>query len=76
MILVLNFGDLKMIHHIIPSPNSDTLIITVSDDSVSAFRELIQRGANLWPAAPPEIKELADLITSGKILQDYRSQSR
>ena len=43
-------------------------------DSVKSFKELIQRGANLWPDAPPEIKELADLVTNGKILQDYHGQ--
>jgi len=35
------------------------------------FQELIQRGANLWPDAPASIKRLADLITSGKIMQEY-----
>lgn len=43
--------------------------------SDTAFKQLIQRGANLWPDAPPEIKEFADLITNGKVLQDYRAQA-
>jgi hypothetical protein len=55
--------------------NEDLIdIIVSSPQSISAFKELIQRGANLWPDAPAEIKEFADLITSGQILQDYRSQ--
>jgi hypothetical protein len=35
------------------------------------FQELIQRGANLWPDAPSEIKEIADMITNGKVMQNY-----
>jgi hypothetical protein len=49
-------------------------IVVTSPESIAAFKELIQRGANLWPDAPAEIKEFADLITNGQILQDYRSQ--
>ena len=44
-------------------------------DDWKSFQELIQRGANLWVDAPPEIKEFADLVTNGKILQDYHSQN-
>lgn len=39
------------------------------------FQELIQRGSNLWPDAPPEIKEFADLVTNGKVMQDYYRQA-
>ena len=39
------------------------------------FQELIQRGANLWPDAPPEIKEFADLVTNGTVMQDYYRQA-
>jgi len=44
-------------------------------ESWSAFQQLIQRGANLWPDAPPEIKEFADLVTNGKVMQDYYRQA-
>lgn len=44
-------------------------------DEWKDFQELIQRGANLWPDAPPHIKELADLITNGKVMQDYHRQA-
>lgn len=64
------------ITHIIPSKHSDTLVLTVSDEDLSHFRELIQRGANLWPDAPPTMKELADLITTGQIMQDYKTQTK
>jgi hypothetical protein len=49
-------------------------IIIDSAQSIERFKELIQRGSNLWPDAAAEIKEVADLITTGQILQDYRSQ--
>lgn len=35
------------------------------------FQELIHRGSNLWPDAPAQIKRLADIVTSGKVMQDY-----
>lgn len=37
------------------------------------FQELVQRGANLWPDASPAIKEFADRVTNGKVMQDYYS---
>ena len=45
------------------------------EESWKSFQELIQRGANLWPDAPPEIKEFADLVTNGKVMQDYYRQA-
>jgi hypothetical protein len=55
-------------------PKIVTCIIFISDNSEQAFKELVQRGANLWPDAPPEIKSFADLITNGEVLQDYALQ--
>lgn len=54
---------------------SDSLVVIVPLVSREKFNELIQRGANLWPDAPPYIKELADNVTNGKLLQDYRNHS-
>lgn len=48
--------------------------LVIEPQERDAFKELIQRGANLWPDASPAIKELADLITEGKIMQDYWKQ--
>lgn len=53
--------------------NLQTIVLD-SAQSIARFKELVQRGANLWPDAPAEIKEAADLITNGTILQDYRGQ--
>jgi hypothetical protein len=35
------------------------------------FQELIQRGANLWPDAPSEIKDISDMITNCKVMKNY-----
>jgi hypothetical protein len=35
------------------------------------IQELVQRGSNLWPEAPSEIKEIADMITNRKVMQNY-----
>jgi hypothetical protein len=56
----------------IVGPNYYNIAIPVAN--YGAFQELIQRGANLWPDAPPAIKEFADLVTSGRVMQDYRKQ--
>ena len=42
-----------------------------SAEDYRAFQELIQRGANLWPDAPANIKRIADMITSGVVMQTY-----
>lgn len=47
-----------------------TIEVTGSEDW-EHFQELVQRGSNLWPDAPPQIKRIADLVTSGKVMQDY-----
>lgn len=47
-------------------------IVGVRD--IESFKELVQRGSNLWPDASHGIKEFADIVTNGKILQDYVSQ--
>lgn len=47
--------------------------IQVSATSAKVFEELVHRATNLWPDAPPEVKEFADTITNeGKLMQDYR----
>lgn len=53
-------------------PVNSRTIIEVENESLKGFQELVQRGTNLWPDAPVEIKEFADLVTSGQVMQDYR----
>jgi len=55
-----------------------TVAMTITIDRHESWEnlvELVQRGANLWPDAPAEIKEFADMVTVGHIQQDYRSQA-
>jgi hypothetical protein len=56
------------------SHNNDLVTIILTDASVARFKQLVQRGTNLWPDAHPEIKEVADILTTGQILQDYHGQ--
>lgn len=61
-----------MIHTVVTQDK--TLVIVVDPIDAEKFQELVQRATNLWPDAPPQIKEFADIITNGKILQDYYGQ--
>lgn len=45
-------------------------------ESIAAFKMMVRRALNVWPDAPPEIKEFGDLILEGKVLQDYVSQAQ
>lgn len=49
--------------------------VRITEKEIALFKELVQRGANLWPDAPPSIKEFADVITLGTVLQDYYAQA-
>lgn len=51
------------------------LHIFISGDDMNGFSDLINRGLNTWDRAPAAIKELGDLITNGKITQNYESQA-
>lgn len=61
--------------HDIPESDGipDSLEISVygSPALVAGVKELLQRGANLWPDAMPEVKGLADLVTNGRLMQEY-----
>jgi len=60
-----------------PIADGEACVIMVdTPESIAQFKELIQRGANLWPDAQPEIKEFADLITNGEVFQDYHAQAK
>lgn len=52
--------------------------IHVTDDphpnecmSIENFKALIRRGLNTWDDAPPELKQLGDMLDHGRILQTY-----
>lgn len=52
-----------------------TTAIFIDPSSAKSFNELVHRATNLWPDAPPEIKEFADKLIDGKIKQDYAGQA-
>jgi len=54
--------------------NAGDITLVLFPDILPAFRDLVQRAMNTWPDAPTELKEFADLLLDGKILQDYKSQ--
>lgn len=56
-------------------PAELNILVYGSPALIAAVKELIHRGANLWPDALPEIKGLADLVTNGKQMQDYSNLS-
>lgn len=45
-------------------------------DSIEHFKLMVRRALNVWPDAPPEIKEFGDRLLEGKLLQDYQSQNQ
>lgn len=52
---------------------SKTVVITTAE-SYKQFQDLIHKGASLCPDLPPNVKQFADMVTSGKVHQDYYSQ--
>lgn len=54
-----------------------TIRKTIEADTAEDWKHLqqvFQRACNLWPDAPAAIKEIADVVTNGKVLQDYKKQ--
>ncbi len=47
---------------------------SVTEESIPGFQQLVRRALNCWPDAPPELKELGDMLEHGKVLQDYYHQ--
>lgn len=46
------------------------------NNSMENFKIMVRRALNVWPDAPPEIKEFGDRLLEGKLLQDYQSQNQ
>jgi hypothetical protein len=63
----------QLVNPVVPEDGSFIQII-LTDDSKEHFTTAMNRALNCWPDAPPELKELADMLNHGKILQDYYSQ--
>lgn len=52
------------------------LALYITEDDVGAFKDLVFRGINNSPDAPPSMKQLYDILTHGKVLQDYAQQDK
>lgn len=46
-------------------------IVATTDADWKLVQQILFRATNLWPDAPPQVKRISDIITNGKILQDY-----
>lgn len=58
----------------IPDASTGMRIIIPKTD-LPAFKQMVQRGVNLWPDAPASIKSAADIITNGAEMQPYAQLS-
>lgn len=50
-------------------------IVADKAEDFKLLQEIMHRATNLWPEAPPQVKRLADMVTNGKVLQDYGPDS-
>lgn len=50
-------------------------IVADTAEDFKLLQEIMFRATNLWPEAPPQVKRLADMVTNGKVLQDYGPDS-
>lgn len=63
-----------MIHARVSRDSSEAISeihFSVTAESLPNFTKLVNRALNCWPNAPAELKQLGDMLTEGKILQDY-----
>ena len=47
---------------------------SVTKESIPRFTALIDRALNCADQAHPELKELGDMLTHGRVVQDYYAQ--
>lgn len=46
-------------------------IVVDTQEDYKLLQEIFQRAGNLWPDASPQVKRIIDLVTNGKVMQDY-----
>lgn len=51
-------------------------VMVEGNEDVAAFKKLIQAGSDLNPNLRPAMKELADLVTNGAVLQNYQGGNK
>lgn len=56
---------------IVKVTDPETFDIRITNESIYDFKALIRRGLNTWDDAPPELKQLGDLLDHGHVLQTY-----
>jgi homoaconitase/3-isopropylmalate dehydratase large subunit len=49
----------------------DGIHISITEDSLPNFQQLIHRALNTWDSAPKELKELGDMLVHGYVTQDH-----
>ncbi len=59
-----------------PEDQPTEMVILIPVSLWKPFQQLIQRGAQTWTDAPPAMKELADMVTNGAVLQNYWDQNK
>ncbi len=67
-----------MIHvrvHRNPDSQIDEIQLSVTTpNSLANFTQLVNRALNCWDEAPKELKELGDMLTHGRITQEYKDK--
>ncbi len=46
-------------------------IVATTDADYKLLQQVMHRATNLWPDAPAQVKRLSDVVTNGKVMQDY-----
>lgn len=46
-------------------------IVATTAEDFETLKVIMFRATNLWPDAPASVKVLSDMVTNGKVLQDY-----
>jgi len=54
----------------------DLVLIELDKVGLENMKLILARACNVWPDAPPEIKEYHDTLIHGRVLQDYYSQPK
>lgn len=52
-----------------------SLSLLITGASLERLQTLVDRALNTWDSAHPELKELGDMLTHGRITQDYYAQA-
>lgn len=58
-----------------PDTEPSATVRIVGAESIALFKQMVRRANNCWDTAPAEMKEFSDVVTEGRILQDYQAQS-